>query len=145
METPLHILLADDDADDREFFSEALSEIAWGGEASFVHDGDALMRYLRDARQLPHLLFLDLNMPVKSGLECLAEIRSNRGFDGMRIAIYSTSSTDADIDATYQSGADIYIKKPNDFARLKKVIREVIQLHWQDREADIRDNYILSA
>jgi DNA-binding NarL/FixJ family response regulator len=81
--------------------------------------------------KLPHILFLDLNMPGKTGIECLKEIRANTRFKDVSVAIYSTSSSEKDIEDTFIEGANIYIKKPNDFSALKKVIKEVINMNWQ--------------
>jgi CheY-like chemotaxis protein len=90
------------------------------------------MDYLTDPEiTLPHILFLDLNMPYMSGFECLKMIRANSRFKDVSIAIYSTSSSEKDIEETFIEGANIYIKKPNDFAKLKKVIKEVLNINWQ--------------
>jgi len=76
---------------------------------------------------LPHLLFLDLNMPRKNGFECLKEIRNNEKLKDIPIAIYSTSAAEKDIDETFNNGANIYIKKPNDFNLLEQVLFKVIK------------------
>lgn len=129
---PLRILLADDDEDDRMFFSEAIGELKMNNELTLFEDGKDLMNYLVNPEsELPHILFLDLNMPYKNGLECLKEIRANQRFKEVSIAIYSTSSSESDIEDTFIEGANIYIKKPNDFSELKRVIKEVLQLNWQ--------------
>jgi DNA-binding NarL/FixJ family response regulator len=70
-------------------------------------------------------------MPGKTGLDCLKEIRANSRFKDVSVAIYSTSSSEKDIEDTFIEGANIYIKKPNDFSMLKKVIKEVINMNWQ--------------
>lgn len=131
-QSPLRILLADDDEDDRAFFSEAISELKMNNQLKLFEDGKDLMEYLSDPDvSLPHILFLDLNMPYKNGLDCLKEIRANERFKEVSVAIYSTSSSEKDIEDTFIEGANIYIKKPNDFAELKRVIKEVLQLNWQ--------------
>lgn len=72
--TPLFILLADDDESDRFLFIEAFEEMAIETIVHTVNDGVQLMNYLAKTDiTLPHLLFLDLNMPRKNGLECLKE------------------------------------------------------------------------
>ena len=81
--------------------------------------------------KLPHVLFLDLNMPGKTGIDCLKEIRANVRFKEVSIAIYSTSSSEKDIEDTFIEGANIYIKKPNDFSKLKEIIKEVVNMNWQ--------------
>jgi CheY-like chemotaxis protein len=128
----MHILLADDDEDDRTFFSEAIQELKMNNKLTLFKDGNDLMDYLVNPEiKLPHVLFLDLNMPGKTGIDCLKEIRSNTRFKDVSIAIYSTSSSEKDIEDTFIEGANIYIKKPNDFSKLKKVIKEVINMNWQ--------------
>ena len=128
----MHILLADDDEDDRAFFSEAITELKMDNKLTLFEDGKGLMDYLLHPDiKLPHILFLDLNMPGKTGLDCLKEIRANSRFKDVSVAIYSTSSSEKDIEDTFIEGANIYIKKPNDFSMLKKVIKEVINMNWQ--------------
>ena len=128
----MHILLADDDEDDRTFFSEAIEELKMNNKLTLFKDGNDLMDYLvHPDIMLPHVLFLDLNMPGKTGLDCLKEIRANTRFKDISIVIYSTSSSEKDIENTFIEGANIYIKKPNDFSMLKKVIKEVININWQ--------------
>ncbi len=128
----LNIVLTDDDADDRLFFKEALEEIKIKIDVLYFKDGIELMDYLNkpDVR-LPNVLFLDLNMPLKNGMECLKEIRSNSRLKDLAVAIYSTSSSDKDIEEAFVNGANIYIKKPNDFSKLKSILAQVITLNWQ--------------
>jgi CheY-like chemotaxis protein len=134
-ETPFHILLADDDADDRQFFSEAIAELKMQHKLTLFPDGNELMEYLqlqdKEDVEIPHILFLDLNMPRKTGFDCLKEIRENPKYNNLSIAIYSTSSSEKDIEETFIGGANIYIRKPNDFTTLKKVMKEVINMNWQ--------------
>jgi CheY-like chemotaxis protein len=124
---PLMILLADDDESDRLLFKEAFGELKIKSVVHTVNNGIQLMDYLnkKDAA-LPHLIFLDLNMPRKNGLECLKEIRSNEKFKEIPIAIYSTSAFKNDIDETFSNGANVYIKKPSDFNILKQLLTKVV-------------------
>lgn len=131
-ESTLRIILADDDEDDRTFFSEAIAELKMTNQLTLFNDGKDLMEYMHNPdSQLPHILFLDLNMPYKNGLDCLKEIRADQRFKNVSVAIYSTSSSEKDIENTFVEGANIYIKKPNDFSELKKVIKEVVHMNWQ--------------
>lgn len=143
---PMRILLADDDEDDRMFFSEAIAELKMTNDLTLFEDGKDLMEYLLNPEsELPHILFLDLNMPYKNGLECLREIRADERFKDVSVAIYSTSSSESDIEDTFIEGANIYIKKPNDFSELKKVIKEVLHLNWQFHTSSLnRDTYFFS-
>jgi CheY-like chemotaxis protein len=143
---PIHILLADDDEDDRMFFKEAFDEIKINTKVSLVNDGVELMNYLsEDGNPLPHILFLDLNMPRKTGIDCLLEIKRLSHLKDIAIAIYSTSASDLDIEETFVQGANVYIKKPSDFNTLKKILEQVITINWQYQTSGLnRDNYLLS-
>lgn len=128
----IHILIADDDEDDRAFFNEAINELKMNNKLTMFNDGKDLMEYLALPNiKLPHILFLDLNMPFKNGFECLKEIRANNRYKDVSIAIYSTSSSEKDIEDTFIEGANVYIKKPNDFTELKKIIKDVVNMNWQ--------------
>lgn len=126
------ITLADDDEDDRLFFTDAFDELKINTVVNTVNNGVQLMDFLNNPESvLPNIIFLDLNMPIKSGIDCLKEIKQNDKFKDIAIAIYSTSSSDEDVENTFVLGANIYIKKPSDFNTLKKVLNEVVTLNWQ--------------
>ena len=137
--------MADDDEDDRDFFSDAFEDLKMKTKINFFNDGLELMNYLGAPNSiLPDILFLDLNMPFKSGLECLYEIKANDRLKNIAIAIYSTSASDEDVEATFVSGANIYIKKPSNFDALKKILKEVITINWHYQTSGLnRDNFLL--
>jgi len=141
----LYILLADDDEDDRLFFKDAIEAVKVKTKLEMVNDGQQLMDYLnREGSVLPHVIFLDLNMPRKSGMECLEEIRRDEKLKAIPIAIYSTSSSEKDIHNTLIKGANIYITKPNDFQKLKKVISHVISINWQYHTSEMnKENFLM--
>jgi CheY-like chemotaxis protein len=133
--TPLHIILADDDESDRTNFIEALEESRIKTVVHAVQDGVELMDHLaKEDTPVPHLLFLDLNMPRKNGLDCLKEIRNTEKLKDVAIAIYSTSSYEKDIEETFHHGANVYIKKPTDFGMLKIVLEKVLSAAYVYRE-----------
>ncbi|MBC8005749.1 MAG: response regulator [Verrucomicrobia bacterium] len=142
----LYILLAEDDEDDRLFFKEALQEIKVKTIVDMVYDGSQLMNFLNQPGiRLPNVVFLDLNMPVKSGMECLVEIRKNTKLKDLAIAIYSTSASEEDIEKAFVNGANVYIKKPNDFSLLKSSLAKVISLNWQYHTLGLKkENFLLS-
>ena len=142
----IHVLLADDDEDDRNFFKDAFGEIKINTDVKLVKDGVELMEYLNKPDiVLPHILFLDLNMPRKNGLECLLEIKKIDRLKNIAIAIYSTSASDSDIEETFVKGANIYIKKPNDFEALKKTLSIVTTLNWQYHTNSLnKETFLLS-
>ncbi|MGE5421052.1 MAG: response regulator [Chloroflexota bacterium] len=142
----LHIILADDDEDDRLFFKEALEDIKVKTRVTLVNDGLQLMNYLNQAdKQLPNVVFLDLNMPLKNGMECLIEIRKNNKLKDLAVAIYSTSSSEEYIEEAFVKGANIYIRKPDDFGELKLILEQVINLNWQYHTSGLKkENFLLN-
>lgn len=140
-----YVVLADDDEDDRLFFTEAFDELRIRTKVETFVDGVALMASLFHIDTfIPNILFLDLNMPKKSGLDCLKEIKQHDKFKDMAIAIYSTSASEEDIENTFVNGANIYIKKPSDFKTLKKVLSDVVTINWQYHTSGLnRDNFLL--
>ncbi len=142
----LRILLADDDEDDRLFFKEALEAIKIKTIVTTVNDGIELMEYLLLPNALlPDVIFLDLNMPRKDGMQCLEEIRNNDALKELTVAIYSTSGAERDIEETFIKGANVYIKKPNDFSALKKVVEDALKINWQYHISGTnKDSFMLS-
>ncbi|MEI7582065.1 response regulator [Runella sp.] len=130
----LHLLLADDDSDDREMFQEALSEVPIAAKLTEVKDGEKLMQWLNQpAEQLPDLLFLDLNMPRKNGHECLEEIKRNPQLQSMLVVIFSTTINTLNVDIFYNNGAHYYIQKPSSFEHLIHVIEQMLHLPEEKR------------
>jgi CheY-like chemotaxis protein len=142
----LDILLADDDADDCLFFEEALEELPVSTALTAVHDGEKLMQLLNDETNiLPHILFLDLNMPRKNGFECLAEIKLNTKLKDMPVIIFSTSYEQQVVNLLYQNGAHYFIRKPSAFAQFKKIILFVLTLIAQKHIAQpAKEDFVLT-
>jgi CheY-like chemotaxis protein len=129
IENTLHILLADDDSDDSFLFNEAVEQSDLPLTLSRAEDGNQLLSFL-EKEGSPDILFLDVNMPYKNGIECLHEIRSNAKFDQLPIVIYSTTNYKVNIDACFEGGADFYVVKPNSFEDILKMIRTVCNKEW---------------
>jgi CheY-like chemotaxis protein len=124
-----HILLADDDKDDSLIFQQILEELPISTHLANVYDGEQLLKLLNDVKEpLPDILFLDLNMPRKNGLECLSAIKQNEKLKGLPVIIFSTSYEPEIVNRLYKNGAQYYIRKPNDFAQFKKVIYQALTL-----------------
>ena len=124
-----NLLLADDDTDDCLFFQEALDDLPFDATLATVNDGVQLMNFLSaKSDNLPDAVFIDLNMPRKSGFECLSEIKLIDELKHLPIIIFSTSLDIDVVNLLYDKGAHYYIRKPGEFSSLKKVIWEAITL-----------------
>lgn len=142
-----HILLADDDKDDQLLFKESLEELSLSTHVEIVQNGEQLMRLLNDEKQqLPDILFLDLNMPRKNGFICLSEIKRTERLKRLPVIIFTTSYEPEIVNLLYKKGAQYYIRKPNDFEQLKKVIYQSLVLTGQkDMSQPPRENFVLSS
>ncbi|MES2397190.1 MAG: response regulator [Bacteroidota bacterium] len=125
---PVDILLADDDKDDRFFFDKALKSLAIPTKLTTVEDGEQLMDYLtKNSKNLPDVLFLDLNMPRKKGSECLSEINLDPKLKDLPVIIYSTSLHEDVADQLYKNGAFYYVHK-TDLSELEKILLQVLTM-----------------
>jgi len=143
---PVHVLLADDDADDRELFTEVLEDSGVKVELDCAVDGKNLIDMLMSpGARTPHVIFLDLNMPNKSGRECLDFIRKSERLRHIPVVIYSTSSSPKDIDDTFEKGANLYVTKPSSYNELLATIRSVLSINWdQFKPRTSRTDYVFS-
>ena len=124
---PIHILLVDDDADDRQFFCEAIHEI---DPQIIVHisiDGIEAIQYLHRTPHLPGYIFLDMNMPRLNGLQTLKEIKSNGMWQHIPVIMYSTSQFKQEQDLAFQNGASRFVQKPSSFSAICKVLAKIIK------------------
>ena len=147
MNTFPYILLADDDMDDCRFFREALEALPISTSEKVVNDGEELMQLLTNTvEKLPQVLFLDLNMPRKSGFQCLTEIKNNTRLEKIPVVIISTSYDPDVADALYQNGASYYIRKPIGFSQLQDLISRAIRLITEKKilRPD-KENFLLGA
>lgn len=135
--TPIGILVADDDPDDRLFIKEAIEEVRLANDLTLVNDGVELMDYLHRRGEyeylsgypLPGLILLDLNMPRKDGREALQEIKSHPDLRRIPVVVLTTSKADEDILRTYDLGANSFISKPVTFEKLVEVMTAVTN-YW---------------
>jgi CheY-like chemotaxis protein len=124
--TILTILLVDDDADDIEVFNDALKQIDNSITLITAHNGqDALQILASDIFEKPDHIFLDINMPMMNGLDCLDRIRNQEKLN-IPVTIYSTSRNYIEYNRSLQLGAD-FLQKPHDYTNLIRVLTEKIQ------------------
>ncbi|MEN2416180.1 response regulator [Flavobacterium mesophilum] len=139
------ICLADDDEDDRMLFFDAIGELGLSVQVEEAEDGQVLLDILKkSAKRLPEIVFLDINMPGKSGLDCLREIRNAEGlFQAVKVVMLSTSSSIANIELSYDLGADFYAVKPSTFQGLKDLLHDMLTLDWRALPRS-RTNFVLT-
>lgn len=128
-----NILLAEDNLEHCFFFKKALYQVAPEIKFSAVHDGDVLMSLLKDLT--PDLIFLDLNMPCKNGIECIKDIREDKAYDELPIVVFTISNQVNAIQTAYGFGANLYFVKPSDLSQLASSLQQIILMDWTDPKA----------
>ena len=122
------VLLVEDNPDDvvmiREAFEQSLTPI----QLYVVSHGEQAIKFVRrtdtDALR-PSLILLDLNLPIRNGLDVLAELKSDTEFLSIPIVVLTTSQAPNDIQQCYSLHANAYIIKPPDFDGYADVIKQV--------------------
>ena len=142
----LHVLFVDDDSDEAYLFNEAIEQLGFPVEISKAQDGNDLMRVLSSGKEpLPDLLFLDLNMPHKDGVETLKEIRANDTFNELPVIIFSTSDNKSHTEACYQYGANLYIVKPETFDQILEMVKQIFAIDWSNTlGSPLKDQFVLN-
>jgi CheY-like chemotaxis protein len=126
----ISVLLVDDDPGDVLLVREAFEDHKVGNLLSVVSDGVQALEYVRgqgsysDAPR-PDLILLDLNLPRKSGIEVLEEIKSDPTLSTILIVVLTTSEAEEDILRAYKLHANAYITKPVDFEQFTKIVHQI--------------------
>ncbi len=131
---PKTVLMADDDAEDCWLATEAFAESGAKAAFSCVLDGIELVKYLTEhsrseAKRLPDLILLDLNMPGKDGREALIEIKSDPALQHIPIVVLTTSEEQEDADFSLKAGAESFITKPATFSEWVEMMKSLAE-HW---------------
>lgn len=124
------VLLAEDNLEHCFFFKKALHQIAPEIKYNEVHDGEDLMSLLDNF--IPDLLFLDLNMPCKNGVECIKEIRENKAYDLLPIVVFTISTQANAIQTAYGFGANLYFVKPAEYSLLVTSLQKILTMDWSN-------------
>ena len=120
------ILLVDDDADDQTFFLDAIQAIDKPVYCEVANNGIEAIEHLEKTPPPPSLIFLDLNMPMMSGYECLEKIKKIQGFKEIPVIIFTTSSSAKDKERTQKLGAKMFLTKTSNLRELRSQLSEII-------------------
>lgn len=134
---PVSILLADDDADDREMTIDACRECRFANEIEVVEDGEELLEYLRGQGRYsartgqanPRLILLDLRMPRMDGFEVLTALKADPKLRTIPVVVLTTSEAEEDIVRSYELGVNSFVTKPVTFAGLVQAVK-TLGTYW---------------
>lgn len=125
-----NIFLTEDDPDDREFFTTALNEIDESIQCEIAKNGKETIEKLKNKEKLPDIIFLDLNMPLMNGFECLSKLKNDSHLARLPVVIFTTSSNPIDVQATHQLGADVFLIKPPSIPELVKKLQRILHIDF---------------
>jgi response regulator RpfG family c-di-GMP phosphodiesterase len=129
MLSDLVIYYVDDDPEDLDVFAEVA--ISMDVEVIPINESDDVKRKIL----LPHdgvkILFLDVNMPIKSGYEVLEEFKRTESLNHFPIVTFSTGHDSETIKKCWDLGADLFIQKGNSLDRYKEILRQVKTIDWR--------------
>ena len=120
------ILLVDDDADDQEIFLTALSQVTSDITCTTISSAVDALHKLINKQISADVIFLDLNMPIMSGQQFLAEINKNPELKNIPVIIFSTSAHPPTIQLTKELGAKDFITKPDKYDDLIYVLKNIL-------------------
>ncbi len=130
---PPRIVLVEDSAGDARLVEEALEDAGVEVRLDRARDGDAALAMLAedaaDARRLPDLVLLDLNLPGTSGLDVLRQVRADPRLQSVPVIVLSTSAAEGDVASAYEFGANSYVVKPVGFDDFLAAVR-TIEAFW---------------
>lgn len=119
-------LLADDDKDDTEMFCEALAMIDSNIVCHCASDGREALKKLSELSEKPQIIFLDVNMPVMNGWQCLKHLKEDKHYEKIPVIVVSTSSHQREREIAAELGAFCHLTKPNDFNELTMILDVIV-------------------
>lgn len=143
----LNVILTDPDEGIHILFKNVFQDLKIGIKVRSFYDGKNLMNYLNDKESsVPEILFVNYDIPEKSSLECLSEIKSNFKFDNMVTAIYSSRLSADEEEDVFLKGANVFMQQPDNYKDLKKSLTEIVIINWQYHTSGLnKNNFIMKA
>jgi CheY-like chemotaxis protein len=123
------IIYVEDEPDDAFFMERAFRQCAPEIVLKIFTNGQDAIRFFADdcekpqeAETRPRLVLLDLNLPGRSGLEVLEEIRKHPTLRLLPVIMYTSSNQAVDIVEAYKRGCSAYLVKPRSPDKLREVV-----------------------
>jgi CheY-like chemotaxis protein len=126
----IDVLLVEDDDGDVLMTREAFDHYKLRNRLHVVGDGDQALEFLRRTGRYPDaprpgLILLDVNLPRRSGLEVLAELKQDPDLLAIPVVMLTTSRAEEDIVRSYALHANAFVSKPVDFEQFIEAIRQI--------------------
>ncbi len=141
------LFYVDDDFDDIETFVTAVKKIEEEQPNKIAlnvfSEGEALLKAIRAIKPAEGVVFLDINMPLKSGFDILSEIRKDSEINNLPIIMYSTTSDINAVNTSYDLGANLYAVKPYTLKEISNLIKYVLEINWEGFITAERKDFII--
>lgn len=125
---PPYLLIADDDQDDLDIFTEAFIRDNPGYIVEHATGGKAALQFLQNAKELPLVLILDYQMPDLNGPEVLRHLAADKRYKNLVKVMWSTSRRIKDMEDCKNLGATHYLVKPGDNMELTNMIGQMTKI-----------------
>ncbi|MCS3529937.1 response regulator [Chryseobacterium sp. JUb7] len=141
----LNVILADDDEANQILLKNIFKELKIDIKVQCFNSGLQLLDYLNSKEgHIPEVLFMNSKISGKNIRECIQEIKSESRLGNIVIAVYGENLPDNEIEDFFILGANVFIRKPDNYPGLKKIVSEVVTITWQYHTSGLnKDNFIL--
>ena len=132
------VYLVDDDVDDLELLQEVFEKNGFKGQVACAKNGQDFMSKLRQSN-LPELIVLDLNMPLKNGFEVLIDLKKSKHFSVVPVVILTASHNTQDEKKCIDLGCDLFLRKPSTLEGYDAIAMAIFELlrHYQGKNSPI--------
>ena len=128
-DSPVKVLVIEDNADDRELLRRQLSKSGLDGHVKFISDGQEALDLLTGPNAPPHddliIILLDLRLPSLSGLELLRRLRALPRFQSLPVTVMTSSNDPRDLEECHRLNVLNYLTKPVTFDSFSKAVASV--------------------
>jgi CheY-like chemotaxis protein len=121
------LMIVEDDVDDRIYFCNAVKKIDENIKCLEAWNGAQAIEILKNLKKLPDFIFMDINLPIMNGLDCLEYIKEDEILKNIPVIIYTTSKYQKNSDYTRELGAASFITKHVDTKELPALIRSAME------------------
>jgi DNA-binding response OmpR family regulator len=130
------VLYIDDDPDDSEFAVEALSNVDDTIKCLVFTKAKDALQFLLETDELPDFIFLDINMPLMNGKQCLLKIKAEPKLKDIPVVMCSTTLQTSEMKVYFEMGVYDFIVKPNTIEKMRIEMQAIIE----SRQSELFNN-----
>ncbi|OQP67645.1 response regulator [Niastella populi] len=140
-----NIILADDDEDDCLLFQDVILDLHIIANIITVQNVEKLLQILaNNSNEVPEVIFLDMNMPLRDGMECLKEIRKTPHLKNVPVIMISTSSHSQTVEEAFNEGANLFIRKPDSFKKFRSILNYIFTMEVEGLMEDQKERFLIT-